>query len=48
VELCRQRFHFRSHERGMAHMPKDDFVKQLQRLDKWSRSGHTQDWRRAG
>jgi hypothetical protein len=48
IDLCRQRHHFRSAERGLAVLSADDYRKQLRRLDVWSRSGHNRDWARAG
>ena len=44
LDLCRERLGFSSQERGAQFMRKEDFIKQLRRLDIVARSGHCIDW----
>ncbi len=46
LDLCRERLHFTSEERGVNVLPKEDFLKQLKRLDINSRSGRLARWSR--
>ena len=44
IEVCRERFHWRSKERGLAVLPKKDFYDVMRRLDVVSRSNGGGDW----
>lgn len=44
VEVCRERFHWRSKERGLSVLPKKDFFETMRKLDVVSRSNGGGDW----
>lgn len=49
LALCRERYHFRSEERGMAVLPDDDYLKILQKFDVVTLSNRGQpEWQAAG